>query len=92
MNFGSFGIDLLDQELLSKIKDKSITYNILRIQDDDSILCRFYYIAFIEYMIAGKTLLDHTNLFSRNEYKNNDKIIYKYFTDKFDKRKRKLWL
>ena len=85
-----FELNLLDQELLSKIKDKSITYNIFRIQDDDFIMCRFYCIAFIEYVIAEKTLLDHTHLFSLNEYKNNDKIIYKYFTDKFDKRKRKL--
>ena len=34
---------------------------------------------FIEYMIAGKTLLNYTNLFSPNYYKKNDKIIYKYF-------------
>ena len=41
-----------------------------------------YFIAFIEYMLAGKTLLlDYTNLFSRNDYKKNDKIIYKYFKD-----------
>ena len=29
-------------------------------------------------MLAGKTLLDYTNLFSPDEYKKNDKIIYKY--------------
>ena len=40
-----------------------------------------YCIAFIEYMLAGKTLLDYTNLFSANDYKKNDKIIYKYFKD-----------
>ena len=28
-------------------------------------------------MLAGKTLLDHTNLFSSNDYKKNNKIIYK---------------
>ena len=38
----------------------------------------FYCIAFIEYMLARKTLLDYTNLFSRNDYKKNYKIIYKY--------------
>ena len=27
-------------------------------------------------MLAEKTLLDHTNLFSPNDYKKNDKIIY----------------
>ena len=30
-------------------------------------------------MLAGKTLLDYTNMFSSNDYKKNDKIIYKYF-------------
>ena len=64
--------------MLSKIKDKSITHNIFRIQDDDSIMCRFYCIAFMEYMLAGETLLDYTHLFSPIDYKTNDKIIYKY--------------
>ena len=43
------------------------------------------FIAFVEYMIAGKTLLDYRNLFSLNDYKRNDKIIYKYFKDKYGK-------
>ena len=34
-------------------------------------------------MLAGKTLLDYINLFSPNDYKKNDKIIYKYFNDKY---------
>ena len=34
-------------------------------------------------MYAGKTLLDYTNLFSTNDYKKNDKIIYKYLKDKY---------
>ena len=42
---------------------------------------------FIEYMITRKTLLDYTNLFSPNDYKKNDKIIHKYFIDKYGKRK-----
>ena len=46
-------------------------------------MCRFYCSTFIEYMLAGKTLLDYTNLFSPNDYKTNDKIIYKYFKDKY---------
>ena len=35
----SFRIDKTSQEVLSKIKDKSITRNIFIIQDDDSIMC-----------------------------------------------------
>ena len=49
-------------------------------QDDDSIMHKLYCIAFIEYMLAGKTLLDYTNLFSPNDYKENVKIIYKYIS------------
>ena len=54
----------------------------MRIQDNDCIMCGFYYIAFMEYMLAGKTLVDYTNSFSPNDYTKNDKIIYKYFKDK----------
>ena len=52
---------------------------------DDSIMCRFYCITFIEYMLARKTFLDYTNLFSSNDCKKNDKIIYKYFKNKYFK-------
>ena len=67
--FDSFGIEYIPQEVLNKIKDKSITHNIFRIQDNESIMCGFYCIAFIEYMLARKTLFDYTNLFSQNDYK-----------------------
>ena len=56
------------QEVLNKIKDKTITRNIIRIQDNKSIMCGFYCIAFIEYMLSQKALLD-TNLLSPNDYK-----------------------
>ena len=86
MYFHYFGIEYILQEVLSKIKDKSITHNIFRIQDNQSIMSGFYCIAFIEYMLAGKTLLDYTNLFSPNDYNRNDKIIYKYFRSKYGRR------
>ena len=54
-------------------------------QDNESIMCGFYCIAFIEYILAGKTLLDYTNLFSSNNYKTNGKIIYRYFKENYVK-------
>ena len=48
-----FKIRYIPQDVLKKIKDDSITHSIFRLQSDDSIMCQFYYIAFIEYMIAG---------------------------------------
>ena len=52
------------------------------------IYVEFTVLFFIEYMITRKTLVDYTNLFSPNDYKKNDKIIHQYFTDKYGKRKR----
>ena len=67
------------QEVLNKIRDKSITQNVCGIQDNVSIMCGFYCMAFIEYMLAGKTLLDYTDLFSLNDYKRMKKLyIYIY--------------
>ena len=36
-------------------------------QDNEFIMCRFYCIAFIEYMLAGKTFTNFTNLISPND-------------------------
>ena len=83
--FDSLGIQYIPLELLSKIKDKWITHKIFRIKYDESIMCGFYCITFIEYMPAGKPLLDYTNLFSSNDYKKNDKIINTDFKDKYVK-------
>ena len=49
-------------------------------------VCGFYCIAFIEYMIGGKVLLDYTNLFSPNDYIKSDKIMHQYFIDKYRKK------
>ena len=57
----------------------------MRIQDNDYIMYGFFCIVFMEYMLAGKILLNYANLFSPNDYKKNDKIIYKYIKDKYDK-------
>ena len=86
--FDSFRIEYIPLEVLNEIRDKSITHNIFRIQDNESIMCGFHCIAFIGYMLAGKTFLDYTNLFSPNDYKKNEKIIYKYFKDKYDRRRK----
>ena len=47
--FDSFRTEYTPQKVLSRIK--SITHNIFGIQDDDSITCGFYCIAFIECML-----------------------------------------
>ena len=39
------------------------------------ILC----IGFINFMLNDKSFLDYTNLFSANDYEENDEVILKYF-------------
>ena len=84
VDFDSFGIECIPQEVLSKIKEIHHS-NIFRMKSDDSIMSRFYCIAFTECMITGKTLLGYSSLFSSNDYKKNGKIIYKFFKDKYGK-------
>ena len=36
-------------------------------QYDDSVMNRFYCIGFVSCMLAGKNLIDYTNLFSLND-------------------------
>ena len=42
-------------------------------------MCGYFCIGFIEFMLAGKILTEFTNLFSPNNFKNNDDIILNYF-------------
>ena len=51
-------------------------------------MCWFYCTAFIEYVLAEKSLLDYTYLLSPNDHKKNDKIIYKYVKDKYGRRRK----
>ena len=78
--FGSFGIEHVLKEIKHAIGNKEIKGNKFRTQAYDSIMCGYFCIEFINYMLEGKTLLDYTNLFSPNDFKKNDqsiKIIFK---------------
>ena len=77
--FDSFGVEHIPKEIRKFIRNKNIITNIYRIQAYDSIMCGYFCIGFIDFMLKGKSLLEYTNLFSPNEYKKNDKIILKHF-------------
>ena len=61
------------------MRNKNIITNIYRIQADNSVMCGYFCIGFIDFMPKGKILLHCTNLFSPNDYEKNDKIILKHF-------------
>ena len=77
--FDSFGIEHIPSEINKFIGDRNIKSNIFRLQAYDSIMCRYYCIEFINYMLKGKTLLDYTNLFSPTDFKKNDQIVKRIF-------------
>ena len=77
--FDSFGVEHIPKEIKAFTNNKNITTNIFRIQACDSIMCGYFCIGFIDFMLAGKTLIEFTNLFSPNNFKKNDDTILNYF-------------
>ena len=77
--FDSFGVEHIPKEINAFINNKNIKTNILRIQAYDSIMCGYFCIGFIDFMLAGKKLTDYTNLFSPYNFKKNGNIILSYF-------------
>ena len=63
------GVEHIPKEIIIFIGNKSKKTNIFRIQAYDSIICGYFCIGFIDFMLAGKTLTDFTNLFSPNNLK-----------------------
>ena len=72
------GVENIPKEIKKFIGNKNVVTNIYRIQEYDSIMCGYFCIGFIYFILKGKSLLEYTNLFSPNDYENNDKIILKY--------------
>ena len=85
--FDSLGVEHIPKEIKafinrpssSALHNKNIKTNIFRIQAYDSIMCGYFCISFIDFMLAGKTLTEYTNLFSPNNFMKNDDIILNYF-------------
>ena len=66
--FDNFGDKHIPKEIEKFIGNKNIITNIHRIQAYNSIICGYFFIGFIDFKLKGQTLLQYTNLFSRNEY------------------------
>ena len=66
--FDSFGVEHISKESKKFIGNKNIITNIFRVQADKSIMCEYFCIGFIGFMLAGKTLIDYTSLFSSYDF------------------------
>ena len=61
--FDSFGVEHIPKEIKKLIGNKNIITNIYRIPAYDSIICGYFCIGFIDFMLKGKSLLDYTICF-----------------------------
>ena len=77
--FDSFGLEHISKDIKTFISNKNIKTNIFRIQAYDSKMCGYFCIGFINFMLAGKTLTEYTNLYWPNNFKKNDDIVLNYF-------------
>ena len=75
----SFGVEHIPEEIKAFIGNKNINTNVFRIQTNDSIMCGYFCIGSINYMLNGKTLTEYTYFFLPNDFKKNDDIILNYF-------------
>ena len=79
--FDSFGVEHFPEEIKEFIDNRKIKANIYRVKANDSIICGYFCIVFIDFIFAGKKLTDYTNLFSPDNFHKNDQIIFSYFKD-----------
>ena len=67
--FDSFGVEHIPKEIKNFIGNKNIKANFLRIQAHNSVMCGYFCIGFIDFMLKNKSLTDFTNIFSQNDFK-----------------------
>ena len=77
--FDSFCVKHIREEIKNFIGNKNIKVNIFCVQANNSVICGYFCIGFIDFMLAGKKLTDFTNLFSPHDFNKNDSIILSYF-------------
>ena len=64
----SFGAEHIPKYIKKFIGNKNIIKNICRIQSYISIMCGYFYIRFIDFILIGKSFLYYTNLFAPTDY------------------------
>ena len=79
--FDSFCVEHIPEEIKEFIGNKNIKANIFRVQANSSVMCGYFCMGFIDFMLADKKLTDYTNLFSPYDFDKSDSIIISYLKD-----------
>ena len=62
--FDSFRVEHVPEEIKEFVVNKNIKANIFRVQAKSLVMCVFFYIGFIDFMLAGQKLTVFTSFFS----------------------------
>ena len=46
-------------------------------------MCGYFWIGFIDFIFAGKTLINFTSLFSLDDFEKNDNVVLSYLKNKY---------
>ena len=76
--FDSFHVEHAPKEIKKFVGNKDIKENIFRVQANNSVMCGYFCIGFIDLMLACRKVTDFTNIFSPYDFKKNDDIILSY--------------
>ena len=68
-------LNIIPEEIKEFIGIRNIKSNIFRVPANNSIMFGYFCIGFIDFMLAGKTLVNFTSMFSLHDFEKNDSII-----------------
>ena len=88
--FHSVGIKHFPKEIKNSL-EKNIKANIFRVQGSNSVIFGYFWIGFIDFMLAGKKLTDFTSLFSPSDFEKGDTINLSYFKDEWNWQSKLEW-
>ena len=77
--FDSFGVEHVPEEIKTFVGNKNIKANIFRVQVNNSVMCGYFCIGFIYFMLAGRKLTNYSNLLYPHDFKKNDNIVLSNF-------------
>ena len=66
----------VSKEIKKIVGNKNIKANIFWLQANNSVMCSYCCIGFIDFMLVGKKLTDFMNMFSPHDFEKNDDIIW----------------
>ena len=75
----SFWVEHVPKEIEKFIGHKNTKTNIFRTQSNNSYMCAYFCMGFIDFMFAAKTLIDFTSLFSPYDFQKKWQYNFEIF-------------